>query len=51
MSLNKIDIYPEELVKAVVARFKKAGEQLLLFSGITGEGLDKVRKAVFEKKP
>lgn len=51
VSLNKIDIYPEELVKAVVARFKKAGEQLLLFSGITGEGLDKVRKAVFEKKP
>lgn len=50
VALNKIDIYDEDLIKAVLAKFKKEGEQLLLFSGVTGEGLEQLKRAVFDKE-
>lgn len=48
VSLNKIDIYPKELVQKTKERFEKEGETIIPFSGVTGEGLDEVRNAVFK---
>ena len=48
VTLNKIDIYPGKLVHKIQASFKKEGEVIIPSSGVTGEGLDKVRNAVFK---
>lgn len=51
-SLNKADIYPEDLVKAIKKKFKQkkilGDKDLIVFSGVTGEGLDEVKKAIAE---
>ncbi len=49
-SLNKTDIYPAELVEAVKDLFKQQlkGQELIVFSGVTGEGLEEVKKAIAE---
>lgn len=40
VSANKIDIYSEDIQKALKNKFKKEGVELELFSGFTNEGLD-----------
>jgi GTP-binding protein len=39
IALNKIDLYPAELVTAIEKEFKKTGKEIYAFSGFTGEGL------------
>ena len=46
IALNKIDIYPAELIKAITSRFQKAQQTILPFSGFTGEGLAELTKQV-----
>ncbi|MFZ1721170.1 MAG: GTPase ObgE [Microgenomates group bacterium] len=48
VSLNKIDIYPKELVSAVEAFFAQKGVRLLPFSGATKVGLDSIRQEIRE---
>ncbi len=47
VSLNKIDLYPDKLEKAIKAKFKREQEELLLFSGVTGEGLEQLETVIF----
>ena len=42
ISINKIDIYPEDLQKSLKDYFSKKKQKALLFSGFTGNGLDEV---------
>ena len=46
VSINKIDIYDEELQKALKAKFKKEKQEVNLFSGFTGEGLDELTEKI-----
>lgn len=47
LSLNKIDIYSKELVDSIINIFKQNDiDNLCLFSGITGDGLEKLKRAV-----
>jgi GTP-binding protein len=46
IALNKIDIYSAELVGIVEKRFKKNKQNILPFSGFTGEGLKQLIKAI-----
>ncbi len=48
VSLNKIDMYPEELTVAVKAFFKEKGVELLTFSGATKIGLDSIKQEIRE---
>ena len=48
ISINKSDIYSEELQQALLARFEKEGLTVNLFSGFTGIGLDKLVKKIEE---
>jgi len=48
LSLNKIDIYTKELIDAISKLFTKKDEYLMSFSGVTGEGLDELKKKLFE---
>lgn len=43
ISINKIDLYDEELIKAIQAFFKKENVEVQLMSTITGAGLDEVK--------
>ncbi len=47
VALNKIDLYSKELIEAAKSVFAKEGIELLTFSGVTGEGLQEVKKQVF----
>ncbi len=47
VSVNKSDLYSMELQEAITGIFTKEGEDVLLFSGVTGDGLPSLRKAVF----
>lgn len=40
VSVNKIDIYDQDLKKAIKDKFKKEKQEVLLFSGYTGDGLE-----------
>ncbi len=44
IGLNKIDIYDDDLIEAVVDLFEREGEEILPFSGITGDGLNAIKQ-------
>lgn len=48
LTLNKIDIYSSQLIDAIESLFEKKGLTLKVFSAVTGQGLDAVKKEVFE---
>ena len=48
VSLNKVDLYTPELTNAIRSVFKKKGYELMTFSAATGEGLDDVKREVFQ---
>lgn len=48
VSVNKVDLYPAELLKAIEQQFKKQKIKLYPLSGATGEGLDQMTKALTE---
>lgn len=47
VTVNKLDLYSPELVEEIRQAFMKKGEQVLFFSGVTGEGLQAVKDEVF----
>ncbi len=47
LSINKIDVYAEELRLAIRAVFARSGAEPILFSAITGEGLAELRSRLF----
>lgn len=47
LTLNKTDIYTNELIDTVVNLFNKNGSEILPFSAFTGEGLEEVKKNLF----
>lgn len=46
LTLNKVDIYSNQLIDAIIAIFTHNDEEILAFSGVTGQGLDMVIKAL-----
>lgn len=48
VALSKCDIYPEDLQAAVMDLFQKNGEEITLFSAITGKGMDVLRSQLLE---
>jgi GTP-binding protein len=42
IGINKADLYSEELQTTIINFFKENGEEVIIFSGITGENLDMV---------
>ena len=47
ITVNKLDIYPQELVEAIKKKFSAKKLQPIFFSGVTGEGLDTLKEQVF----
>jgi len=47
ITVNKLDIYPQELVKAIEQKFLDENIKVILFSGVTGEGLDEIKDRIF----
>ncbi len=50
VTINKADIYPEEFSSYFVDFFAKKGIEAMLFSGVTGEGLDIIKDKIFSLK-
>ena len=48
LTLNKIDIYSSQLIDTIKSLFTREGLSLKVFSAVTGQGLDSVKKEVFE---
>lgn len=48
VSVNKIDLYPPELRQEIMRLFTERGEEVVLFSGATGEGLPELKRVVFD---
>ncbi len=46
LTLNKIDIYSADVIDAILAIFTHNDEEILPFSGVTGQGLEQVIKAL-----
>lgn len=46
LTLNKIDIYSDELIDAVVKLFKLKNRNLITFSGVSGQGLTEVKQTI-----
>lgn len=46
ISVNKIDIYPTELQTAIVLHFKKQKTEVVLWSGVTGQGVDELKEKI-----
>jgi len=46
VTINKVDLYSSEEVEAFKLAFKKQNVELLVFSAITGEGLQDIMKAI-----
>jgi len=46
VSLNKIDIYSDELRQAIVNKFVKEKQTLQIFSGFTGDGLSEIKQQI-----
>lgn len=42
ISVNKADLYDDELKERITEKFKQRDEKVIIFSGITGENLDKL---------
>ncbi len=47
ITINKADIYPEEFQSYFVDFFSKKNIETMLFSGVTGEGLEKIKDKIF----
>jgi len=48
VAINKLDLYPQELVEALMVFFKQKQTNVYLFSGMTGKGLDRVSDQLFQ---
>ncbi len=48
VSLNKIDLYSDDLLLAIEDFFAKRHEEVVFFSGITGDGLSQLKQALFK---
>ncbi len=48
LTVNKIDIYTSELIDALINLFKQKDNELIAFSAVSGEGLDKVKRRLFQ---
>jgi GTPase len=46
VGINKSDLYSDELKEAIRKIFKKGGEEILIFSGYTGDNIDEVSSAL-----
>lgn len=46
VSVNKIDIYSEELRTAIIQKFTAEKQNIFLFSGFTGEGLEALQQQI-----
>ncbi len=47
IGLNKIDIYDDDLIEAIIDLFERKDEEIFPFSSITGDGLTAIKKALF----
>ena len=50
VTVNKKDLYADDLISEILAFFQQHKLLPIFFSGVTGEGLDEVREAVFKLK-
>jgi GTP-binding protein len=48
VSLNKIDLYSDDLMQAIEDFFARQDEKIIFFSGITGDGLLQLKQALFK---
>jgi GTP-binding protein len=48
VSLNKIDLYSDDLMQAIEDFFARQDEEIIFFSGITGDGLLQLKQALFK---
>jgi GTP-binding protein len=48
VSLNKIDLYSDDLMQVIEDFFARQDEEIIFFSGITGDGLLQLKQALFK---